>query len=112
MNNIRMIWLASIVLGVGAQIIMFSLQADALRRYRHRSFRLLAAGSTCLFISAGIGAIPYFVTVSTAIHINMLVTSVSFAAIGTVFGVWGTTSLFRRFGELQRATSGVVGESA
>ncbi|OOG52245.1 hypothetical protein B0E48_17350 [Rhodanobacter sp. C03] len=103
-----MIWLATIVLGIGAQIIMFSLQVGALRRYRHKSFWLLAAGSTCFATYAAIGAVPYFVTLNTSALSGLLSVGVAFALIGVVVGVWGTTSLFRRFGELQRAAAGVI----
>jgi len=111
-NILSIIWLVTIFISVVSQIILFALQADALRRYKHRSFRLLAAGSICFFIYAAIGAIPYLFTVSTSVLTGLLITSVVFAVVGVAFGLWGTTLLFRRFGELQRAASGVVAEAA
>jgi hypothetical protein len=107
-----MIWLATIVLGIGVEVILLSLQAGALRRYGHSSFWLLIVGSACTAVYAAIGAIPYFVTLSTAALANLLSVGLAFALVDVIFGVWGTASLFRRFGQLHRAANGVSGETA
>ncbi|WP_139350336.1 hypothetical protein [Rhodanobacter sp. C03] len=112
MNTLRMIWLATIVLCIGTQVIMFSLQAGALRRYGHRSFCLLGVGSACVAVYAALGAAPYFFTFSASALANLLSIALAFAFIGVIFGVWGTASLFRRFGQLHRASTGVSGDVA
>ncbi|WP_092703885.1 hypothetical protein [Rhodanobacter glycinis] len=112
MNTLRMIWLATIVLGIGVEVILLSLQAEALRRYGHSSFWLLIVGSACAAVYAAIGAIPYFITLSAAALTNLLSIGLAFALVGVIFGVWGTLSLFRRFGQLHRVSIGVSDEAA
>lgn len=112
MNTFRMIWLASIVLGIGVEVILLCLQAGALRRYGHSSFWLLIVGSACTAVYALIGAVPYFVTLHTAALTNLLGLGLAFALVGVISGVWGTASLFRRFGELHRESIGVINEAA
>jgi len=111
-ENLYIIGVVTIILSVGVQIIMLSLQAGALRRFGHRSFWLLCAGSSCFLVYAALGAAPYFVTLSASMLTNLLGIGLAFASVGAIFGVWGTASLFRRFGQLQRASIGASGEAA
>ncbi|MFI5073138.1 MAG: hypothetical protein ACHP8A_19880 [Terriglobales bacterium] len=112
MQTLRIIWLLTIVLSVGVQIIMLSLQAGALRRFGHRSFWLLGGGSLCLLVYGTLGAAPYFVTFSESALTELLSIGLAFASVGAIFAVWGTASLFRRFGQLQRASINLSGEAA
>jgi len=112
MSIFRMIWLAAIVIAVGTQIVMLSLQVSALRRYGHRSFWFLGVGTFCVVVYAIIYAVPFFVTLGKNALATLLVVGIAFALIGVIFGVWGTASLFRRFGELHRASIVVNGDAA
>ncbi|WP_158884359.1 hypothetical protein [Rhodanobacter sp. L36] len=112
MNALRVLWLASIILGMATQVVMLSLQIGALRRYAHRSFWLLALGTTFAAVYAVMGAIPFFVTLSTEALVSLFGIALAFASIGIALGIWGTTSLFRRFGELHQTSFGVNGETA
>lgn len=103
MSTLHTIGLLILALSLGAEVVLFCLQVGMLYRYKHKSFLLLAIGSTCIGVYSLIEAAPYFIAVSMPTFSVLMFLALALVVIGVVFGVWGTWSLFRRFGWLQRA---------
>ena len=106
MSTLRMIGMAIIGICVGTQVILLALQADALRRYKHKSFLLIVASTLCFLVYAVIAATPSFVALSRPTLINIYASALVFLAVGAVLGVWGVWYLFRQYGRLLRASIG------
>lgn len=93
-------------LGLIGQTVLVWLQLRAFRRYKHKSFALLALG-TASFWFYSIGAllvvlepwtIPWWSPRDAFIGVLML------SNIGVPLGIWGTAWLFQSYGDMQRRT--------
>ena len=81
------------------------LQLGALRRYRHVSFRILSAATTCGLIGFLFSVIPYWWNLFGASPTTLAVISGTFVILQWILGLWGTFRLFLSYGELVSSKS-------
>jgi hypothetical protein len=81
-------------------VALLFLQVSALRKYHHRSFRLLALATVTALLSLGALLIPHLVP--KVGYLSVLIASTLLYLIYAVLGIWGTASLFRSYGALRQ----------
>jgi hypothetical protein len=100
MDSFHLSWLFLIVLGIVVQIAMLVLQVQAAGRYTHISFRRLRTGTALALVACLIYAVPYFTKLKLPQLAALNWAGMPVIVAGAIFGVWGTASLFRHYGEL------------
>ena len=94
-----------------ATLVMFFLvgiQIQALRRYRHKSFLFLLIGSSLGLVSSCVAIAAYLAPPGWPMWLHNLELRCLFYVPSAIFGVTGTVSLFRSYGELFKANGQAV----
>ncbi|WNL45741.1 hypothetical protein RKE25_20390 [Dyella sp. BiH032] len=88
---------------------MLALQADAYRRYRHASFVRLVVASVLLISSTVIWCLPMVSSFTLPESAQVIASWIGLAlsVAGMAVAIWGTATLFRRYGELSAANGTV-----